>query len=363
MTDNTFAGLNPVPVAQNTIDPNRTNGKKHDSSKKKIVKIIGLVVGVPCGVLLSSLLVFSLFCATYKRLKNKKKQSKEATNGFDEALVLGAGEFGKVYRDKIENWPIKVAIKRANPLSEQGLHKCQTEIEMLSQLCYRHLVSLIGYCEENNEMILVYDYMTHGTLRQHLYESQNTPLTWNQRLEICIGAARGLHYLHTGVKQTTIHRDVKTTNILLDEKWVAKVSNFGLSKTRPTSDRTHVSTDVKGSIGNLDPEYLKRRQLTDKSDVYSFGVVLFEVLCARGKIAPECFKIFAEIAERCLAEQGLEQPTMGDVLWNLEFSLQLQASAEERDILIAGTTSGEKISLEHHERNEISDEPTTTTTN
>ncbi|CAL5393687.1 unnamed protein product [Camellia sinensis] len=287
------------------------------------------------------------------------------TNNFDDELVIGSGGFGKVYKGLIDGEETTVAIKRLNSMSKQGAHEFWTEIEMLSKLRHNNLVSLIGYCEEGDEMILVYEYIENGTLANHLYKINTSGnichISWEQRLNICIGVARGLDYLHTSTQQGVIHRDMKTTNILLDKVWVAKISDFGLCKMGITSDfGTHVSTDIKGTFGYLDPEYFMTRRLTKKSDVYAFGVVLFEVLCGRpavnmrleeeqcslalwaqhcikkkklgqiidpsirDQISPHCLKLFAKVANECLNNNPNGRPTMADVVVSLECALAAQ---------------------------------------
>ncbi|GAU12529.1 hypothetical protein TSUD_182430 [Trifolium subterraneum] len=287
-----------------------------------------------------------------------------ATENFDMKRIIGIGGFGNVYKGVLKNG-MSVAVKRSVPGLGQGVSEFQTEITVLSKIRHIHLVSLIGYCYERDEMILVYDYMEKGTLRENLYNTNLPCLTWKQRLEICIGAARGLHYLHKGVAGGIIHRDVKSTNILLDENLVAKVADFGLSRTGPLDQHSYVSTCVKGTFGYLDPDYFRSQQLTEKSDVYSFGVVLLEVLCARPAIDLSCpneqvnlaewgllckdngtlediidpfimrqinqnsLRIFSETVEKCLQDYGCDRPTIVDVLWDLEYALQLQAEPHE----------------------------------
>ncbi|XP_030964887.1 receptor-like protein kinase FERONIA [Quercus lobata] len=378
-----LAGSNPEPVP---LTPLKSLPPIQSTESKKNNRTIIIAVGGGVSGFTILLILVVLIFRLAERVKDSDNSTKAsgstlpcslcrcfslaeimaATNNFDELLIIGAGGFGDVYKGYINgSAATPVAIKRLKSGSQQGAQEFKTEIAMLSQLRHCHLVSLIGYCEDGNEMILVYDYMAHGTLRDHLYNTKYQPLSWKQRLQICIGAAHGLNYLHTGATYTIIHRDMKSTNILLDEQWLAKVSDFGLSKFGPMMSKSHVSTVVKGTFGYLDPEYYRFQRLTEKSDVYSYGVLLCEVLCGKppiirtdedepmglaawvlqcyrngkldqtvdpslkGEIEPECLKKFGEIVENCLLDNGTKRPSMNDVIGGLELALELQESAKK----------------------------------
>ncbi|KAI3473862.1 hypothetical protein Pfo_028043 [Paulownia fortunei] len=205
-----------------------------------------------------------------------------ATSSFVITTQIGQGGYGKVYKGTLADGTV-VAIKRAQQGSLQGDKEFYTEIEMLSRLHHRNLVSLVGYCDEKGEQMLVYEFMPSGSLHDLLSAKYRAPLNFRTRLHVALGAARGILYLHTEADPPIIHRDIKANNILLDSKWTAKVSDFGISRLAPVSDAkgvtiAHVSTNVKGTPGYVDPEYFLTHKLTEKSDVYSLGIVFLELL-------------------------------------------------------------------------------------
>ncbi|XP_073118953.1 putative receptor-like protein kinase At5g39000 isoform X2 [Henckelia pumila] len=326
------------------------------------------------------------------------------TNNFSDALVIGKGGYGKVYKCLIDGGRDTVAIKRLKSNSRQGAHEFLAEVETLSELRHVNVVSLIGYCTDHGEMILVYSYMPHGNLADHLYKlkrigNNSSSLTWKQRLDICIGTGRGLDYLHTG--HAIIHRDVKVSNILLDGNFTAKISDLGLVKHEDKSNvKSHASTKVKGTFGYLDPSYFSTGKLTRKSDVYAFGVVLLEVLCGRpaidhsvsmdehnltkwarhkiskgevylivasslrGEILPDSLKTFVQVVERCLDDEPKKRPTIAQVVAQLELALEQQEnprSVTSNEITSVSTHNGEANILVSGQRTSYSSDRQTIT--
>ncbi|XP_024992445.1 probable leucine-rich repeat receptor-like protein kinase At5g49770 [Cynara cardunculus var. scolymus] len=281
---------------------------------------------------------------------------KKSTSNFSEINQIGSGGYGKVYRGVIPGGQM-VAIKRAQQGSMQGGLEFKTEIELLSRVHHKNLVGLVGFCFEQGEQMLVYEFMPNGTLRESLSGKTGIHLDWKRRLRVALGSARGLAYLHELADPPIIHRDIKSTNILLDEKLTAKVADFGLSKLVSDSEKGHVSTQVKGTLGYLDPEYYMTQQLTDKSDVYSFGVVMLELITAKqpiikgkyivrevrlamDKTDEEAYGLreildpnlqdstfligfgrFVQLAMQCVEEAAADRPTMSDVVKTLETML------------------------------------------
>ncbi|XVE78562.1 hypothetical protein DITRI_Ditri13aG0155700 [Diplodiscus trichospermus] len=286
-----------------------------------------------------------------------------ATNNFHPDSIICDGWHGMLYKGSIDGG-IMVAVKHC----EDGFKVAdglRNEVQMLCQLRHPHLISLIGFChEQNDEMILVYEYMSRGSLSDYLFGKTYDPLCWKQRLKICIGVARGLHYLHTGAKRAVIHRDIRCSNILLDDDGSPKIRSFGISRMGPrcmSKPLQRMESRVVGTYSYMAPEYAQHGELTEKADVFSFGVVLFDVLCGRtfrdgkspkgrlvdwasefiregtiyhvidpnlqGKIAPDCFKEYLEIACSCVRNNRNERPDMGEVEVTLELALELQEKA------------------------------------
>ncbi|KAG0462393.1 hypothetical protein HPP92_020869 [Vanilla planifolia] len=284
-------------------------------------------------------------CFSYDELR-------KITNNFSEANAVGSGGYGKVYRALLPSGQ-QVAIKRSQLGSMQGALEFKTEIEMLSRVHHKNLVGLVGFCFEQGEQMLVYEFVPNGTLRDSLIGSSDIQLDWKKRLQIALGLARGLLYLHELADPPIIHRDVKSSNILLDANLNAKVADFGLSRLVLDSAKGHISTQVKGTLGYLDPEYYMSQQLTEKSDVYSFGVVMLELITARQPIEngkyivrevqmkmdkndeeyyglreiidpliltqiPIGFGRLVELAIRCVEETSARRPTMREVVKEIE---------------------------------------------
>ncbi|GKA27513.1 probable leucine-rich repeat receptor-like protein kinase [Tanacetum coccineum] len=337
--------------------------------------IIGIAIG--CTLLIIVLIVVVVYAIQQKKRAEKAIRSwapstkdsggapqlkgarwfsydelKKSTSKFSETNQIGSGGYGKVYRGVIPGGQT-VAIKKAQQGSMQGGLEFKTEIELLSRVHHKNLVGLVGFCFEQGEQMLVYEYMPNGTLRESLSGKSEIHLDWKRRLRVALGSARGLAYLHELADPPIIHRDVKSTNILLDENLTAKVADFGLSKLVSDSEKGHVSTQVKGTLGYLDPEYYMTQQLTDKSDVYSFGVVMLELITAKLPIVKGKYIVrevrlamdmtdveeyglreildpnlkdslltgfgrFIQLAMQCVEESAAERPTMSDVVKILE---------------------------------------------
>ncbi|TYI93288.1 hypothetical protein E1A91_D02G127000v1 [Gossypium mustelinum] len=257
------------------------------------------VGGVACAVAMSviiTILITRRYAGNHHAMSRKRLSTKVsmrlggvkyftfkemalATDNFNSSSQVGQGGYGKVYKGTLPDKTV-VAIKRAEEGSLQGQKEFFTEIKLLSRLHHRNLVSLVGYCDEEGEQMLVYEFLPNGTLRDWL---SGTSLNFGMRLRIALGSAKGILYLHTEAHPLVFHRDIKASNILLDSKLNAKVADFGLSRLAPALEDEgavpdHVSTVVRGTPGYLDPEYFLTHKLTDRSDVYSLGVVFLEML-------------------------------------------------------------------------------------
>ncbi|KAL0460905.1 UNVERIFIED_CONTAM: putative serine/threonine-protein kinase PBL3 [Sesamum latifolium] len=323
------------------------------------------LVGFPGDLSVSS----NLKSFTFIDLRN-------ATKNFSPDSLIGEGGFGYVFKGWINENTLAsskpgtgtvVAVKRLKAQSFQGHREWLTEVKYLGQLRHENLVKLIGYCSEAKNRLLVYEFMPKGSLENHLFKKGVQPMPWSTRMQIAVDIARGLSFLHS-LNANIIYRDLKASNILIDSKFHAKLSDFGLARKGPSGDGTHVSTRVVGTMGYAAPEYVASGRLTPKSDVYSFGVVLLELLSGRramgdetlggaegtlvdwakqflgdarqfsrimdtrlrGEYSKKGAQAASSLALRCLYNDAKNRPSMVEVLAELEQMQALQSSPQAR---------------------------------
>ncbi|XP_071738708.1 wall-associated receptor kinase-like 20 [Rutidosis leptorrhynchoides] len=294
------------------------------------------------------------------------KEIKKATNNFSQTGLLGSGGFGEVYKGVMDDGTT-VAVKCAKLGNTKSVDQVLNEVRILCQVNHKNLVNLLGGCVELTQPFLVYEYVPNGNLFEHLHDRNKPNLTWNQRLIIARDTADGLAYLHFSASPPIYHRDIKSSNILLDDKMKAKVADFGLSRLAQT-DVTHVSTCAQGTLGYLDPDYYWNYQLTDKSDVYSYGVLLLEILTSQKAIdygrptgdvnlasyvkrmvneerlvdvidpilkrratalEIDAMKSFGLLAMSCLEEHRENRPTMKEVAQEIEYIMSIVSTTDE----------------------------------
>ncbi|KQK23896.1 probable serine/threonine-protein kinase At1g01540 [Brachypodium distachyon] len=282
------------------------------------------------------------------------RELEEATDGLTEENVIGEGGYGIVYKGTLQDSTI-IAVKNLLNNRGQAEKEFKVEVEAIGRVRHKNLVRLLGYCVEGAYRMLVYEYVDNGNLDQWLHGDigEVSPLTWDMRLNIIIGTAKGLAYLHEGLEPKVVHRDIKSSNILLDQQWNAKVSDFGLAKLL-CSEASYVTTRVMGTFGYVAPEYASTGMLTERSDVYSFGVLLMEIITGRSPVdytrapgevnlvewlknmvaerkaeqvvdpkmpekpSPKALKRALLVALRCVDPDGHKRPKMGHVIHMLE---------------------------------------------
>ncbi|XP_076937127.1 putative LRR receptor-like serine/threonine-protein kinase At1g05700 isoform X2 [Bidens hawaiensis] len=350
------------------------------NNNNKIVVILAPIIG---GIVVLSIIVLIVIQMKRKALIKKEElfiPSKQRftysevvsiTNNFQNEI--GRGGFGSVFRGSVGN--NQVAVKMLSESSSQGYKEFQTEVKLLIKIHHTNITSLVGYCDDRNHKGIIYEFMANGNLGDHLFDGSATVLSWERRLQIGCDAAEGLAYLHHGCRPPIVHRDVKPSNILLNEGFHAKLADFGLSRAFATEDATHItSIKVAGTLGYLDPEYHATTRLTEKSDVYSFGVLLLELITSRrvisegvnivqwvksqhevgnvetiidsrldGRFDIKTAEKVVETAIACVSPKSIKRPTMNDVVMDLKHCLRAERTRQSESMSLNFETMGDLI--------------------